>query len=65
LSGEGDERALRTAEWTFLAASGPAARLYRKPDDIWEVNDLAPRHPDECDRLAALLDTPPDKVSTP
>jgi arylsulfatase A-like enzyme len=53
------ERAIRTPEWTFLPAvpeAGEAPRLYRKPDDVWEVNDLAPRHPDECDRLAALLD---------
>jgi arylsulfatase A-like enzyme len=53
------ERALRTPEWTFLPAvpqAGEPPRLYRRPDDVWEVNDVAPRHPDECDRLAALLD---------
>jgi arylsulfatase A-like enzyme len=58
-STDGMEKAIRTADWAFLAANPAAnrpARLYRKPDDIWEVNDLAPRHPDECDRLAALLD---------
>jgi arylsulfatase A-like enzyme len=63
-SATGAERAVRTPEWAFLAAvpgSDRPARLYRKPDDIWEVNDLAPRHPDECDRLAALLDAPSDK----
>ncbi|HJZ93721.1 MAG TPA: sulfatase-like hydrolase/transferase [Gemmataceae bacterium] len=57
------ERAIRTLEWAYLAAvpaRGLPARLYRKPDDIWEVNDLAPRHPDECDRLAALLDGQPN-----
>ena len=61
------ERALRTADWAFLAANGDrSARLYRKPDDIWEVNDEAPRHPDECDQLAARLDgTPPPKEPTP
>ena len=55
------ERGLRTPEWSFLPAvhqTGEPQRLYRRPDDLWEVNDLAPRHPDECDRLAALLDTP-------
>ena len=60
-SATGAERAVRTAEWAFLPAipgSDRPARLYRKPDDNWEVNDLAPRYPDECDRLAALLDTP-------
>jgi len=53
------ERGLRTLDWAYLPAvpeTGEPQRLYRKPDDIWEVNDLAPRHPDECDRLAALLD---------
>ena len=56
---------MRTADWAFLPAvpGSTAARLYRKPDDIWEVNDLAPRHPDECDRLAALLD--PEMEPTP
>lgn len=64
----GMERGLRTADWAFLPAvpeSDRPARLYRKPDDIWEVNDLAPRHPDECDRLAALLDAPPGTESNP
>lgn len=62
-SASGPERSIRTSDWAFLAANPSAdrpARLYRKPDDIWEVNDLAPRHPDECDRLAALLDEEPN-----
>jgi arylsulfatase A-like enzyme len=53
----GPERAIRTTDWAYLAAvpeSGRPARLYHKPDDIWEVNDLARRYPDECDRLADL-----------
>lgn len=44
---------IRTDDWTYFA--GEPGRLYRKPDDVWEVNDLAARYPDECDRLAALL----------
>ena len=51
----GAEVAIRTAEWTFLPASGEPARLYVRPDDLWEVNDVAARYPDECDRLAALI----------
>ena len=57
----GAERAIHTADWAFLPAVPDAdrpARLYHKPDDLWEVNDLAARHPDECDRLAGLLDQP-------
>jgi arylsulfatase A-like enzyme len=67
-SATGVERAIRTPEWAFLPAvphSDHPARLYRKPDDIWEVNDLAARHPDECDRLAALLDALPEKEPNP
>lgn len=67
-SARGEERALRTADWAFLSgipAAGVPPRLYRKPDDVWEVNDLAPRHPDECDRLAAELDDPPNEEQTP
>jgi arylsulfatase A-like enzyme len=59
-SAHGDERRIQTDDWAYLAPAGDRPhRLYRKPDDIWEVNDLAPRHPDECDRLAALLDHRP------
>ena len=64
----GPERAIRTPDWAFLPAvsgSDVPARLYRKPDDIWEVNDLAPRHPDECDRLAAAFDPSPETEPTP
>jgi len=62
------ERAIRTFEWAFLPAVPEAdepPRLFRKPDDIWEVNDLAPRHPDECDRLAAFVNDATAKEPTP
>lgn len=50
------QRAIRTNEWAYLAADGTRPeRLFRKPDDTWEVNDLAARHTDECDRLQELL----------
>jgi hypothetical protein len=53
----GRVQGVRTKEWAFLTAGeNRPARLYSKPDDIWEVNDLAGRLPDECDRLAALLE---------
>ncbi len=51
----GPEVAVRTGEWTFLPATEQPARLYVRPDDLWEVNDVAARHPDEGDRLAALV----------
>ncbi len=31
------------------------ARLFRKPDDFWEVHDLAEHSPEECQRLLELL----------
>jgi arylsulfatase A-like enzyme len=53
----GTQRGLRTDEWAFLPATGDQpVRLYSKPDDIWEVNDLAQRHPDECDALQAKVE---------
>jgi arylsulfatase A-like enzyme len=54
--GDHVERSIRTTDWAYLAeAGGQPARLYRKPDDIWEVNDLSLRYPDDCDQLLALL----------
>jgi arylsulfatase A-like enzyme len=62
-SSNADETAIRTADWAYLPPAGDRPpRLYRRPDDIWEVNDLAPRHPDECDRLGALLAVKPTEV---
>ena len=55
----GSEVAIRTAEWTFIPTSEQPARLYVRPDDVWEVNDVAAREPDECDRLAALIPKEP------
>jgi hypothetical protein len=55
----GPETAIRTADWTFLPAGDQPARLYVRPDDLWEVNDVAAREPDECDRLAALIPKEP------
>jgi arylsulfatase A-like enzyme len=59
-SAHGDERRIQTDEWAYLSrAADRPERLYRKPDDLWEVNDVAPRHPDECARLAELWDDSP------
>jgi arylsulfatase A-like enzyme len=64
-SSHGDERRIQTDDWAYLApAADRPERLYRKPDDVWEVNDLAPRHADECERLAALLDGKPMEEAT-
>lgn len=59
-----DSAALRTSAWVlFLPASpGPEGdhrpatpELYAKPDDRWEVNEVASRCPDVVEKLATLL----------
>lgn len=64
LCGQSGERALRTPAW-YLRLVGqpappgddPAARrlLYAKPDDRWEVNDVASRAGDVADALELAL----------
>jgi arylsulfatase A-like enzyme len=55
--------ALRTAQWTLLrsvpASPGvprPASRLFVKPDDRWEHNDLGPRYPEAIIEMEETLD---------
>jgi hypothetical protein len=60
-SGGPDEWALRTHDWAFFlpVRSQPedprGPRLYVKPDDRWEVNDLAQHHPELSERLEKTL----------
>ncbi len=53
LSGHDGRRALRTPAW-YLAA-GAECQLFAKPDDRWEVNDVADRHADVAERLLETL----------
>jgi arylsulfatase A-like enzyme len=60
--GSRSEHALRTPEWTLIVpkeqdpADSPRARqLYVKPDDRWEVNNIADREFEKTDELEALL----------
>ncbi len=60
--GEAIEYALRTLEWAFLLPvrtsaedAARTARLYVKPDDRWEVNDVLQHHPELADRLERTL----------
>ncbi|MDD4788958.1 MAG: hypothetical protein PHO07_17445, partial [Pirellulales bacterium] len=46
-------RGFRTPAWYFL--KDQADRLFAKPDDRWEVNDVADRHADIATALAGLL----------
>ena len=49
----GDERAIRTPAWFLRDA--PEAELFAKPDDRWEVNNVADRCDDVVDSLRKAL----------
>ena len=51
-AGHGSERAIRTPAW-YLRRSG-VTELFSKPDDYWEVNNVAPR----CQEIVECLETP-------
>ena len=60
--GPAAEWGLRTPGWAFLLPVSPhpddpprKPRLYAKPDDRWEVNDLRQKHLDFADRLEQTL----------
>ncbi len=53
LKGRNGRRGLRTPAW-FLTI-GPKLELFGKPDDRWEVNDVAVRHSDVAEQLAMVL----------
>jgi arylsulfatase A-like enzyme len=50
------ETALRTAAWFLRRPAGGRAELYAKPDDRWEVNDVADRCPDVVTSLSTAID---------
>ena len=56
-AGEAAEWSLRAPEWAFLLPSGPprAPRLYVKPDDRWEVNDVLQHHQELAEGLERTL----------
>ena len=51
--GEGPDRAIRTPAWMLRTAA--ASELYAKPDDRWEVNDVAGRCRDIVDKLVDVF----------
>ena len=60
--GEYIEYALRTPDWAFILPLRRDAddearlpRLYVKPDDRWEVNDVSQHHPELVERLERTL----------
>lgn len=46
--------AVRTLDWTLIRR-GEERELYLKPEDRWEVNDIADRETDTADELDAIL----------
>lgn len=58
------DRAIRTPAWLLretIANNGPRYELYVKPDDLWEVNDIADRCPEIVTQLADVLNEPADR----
>lgn len=56
------ERALATPDWYLrktVHEKSDRFQLYAKPDDHWEVNDVANRCPEKVGELAPLLDASP------
>ena len=49
----GAERAIRTPAWYLRAGEEP--ELFAKPDDRWEVNDVASRCPEVVEGLQEAL----------
>ena len=55
VSGVGPWRAIRMPEWAALFGPDSVGKLYRKPDDRWEVNDACHQHDKWCEYLAAFV----------
>jgi arylsulfatase A-like enzyme len=50
------QRAIRTADWFLRAPDQGPAELFGKPDDLWEVNEVARRCPEVVGQLLEQLD---------
>ena len=53
LAGCGAQQGVRTPAWYLT--TGSTSRLFAKPDDRWEVNDVADRHADIAELLVKTL----------
>ena len=54
-SRHGAQRSVRNADWMFVQTTD-AQRLFVKPDDRWEVNEVASRLPDEVQEMTSHAD---------
>lgn len=50
------ERSIRTPGWFLRDSEEEGPRLFAKPDDLWEVNEVADRRPDVIPLLLEQLD---------
>ncbi len=50
----GSATAIQTTDWKLIA-DGQQYRLYSKPDDRWEVNNVADRCPIELAEMKQML----------
>jgi len=48
-------RSLQTDEWTLVCRPNDTSRLYRKPEDRWEMQDLRTQHLEWAEYLETLL----------
>ena len=55
VAGDGISATVRTPEWALLRSADSASRLYVKPEDRWEVNDVAPNHREIVEKLESEL----------
>jgi arylsulfatase A-like enzyme len=54
--GSDDEWAIRTPAWHLRHPKSGRAELFRKPDDRWEVNNVAGLCPDVVEKLSRVFD---------
>lgn len=54
------DRSVRTADAYLIGGESP--RLYRKPEDRWEINDVSQQQPEEVETLAAKLDSSLEEI---
>ncbi len=52
VAGEGGQWAIRTCRWLLRCAADKQLELYAKPDDRWEINDVADRCPEVVSALS-------------
>jgi arylsulfatase A-like enzyme len=56
VAGDGDQRLIRVPNWSLRQMPGESPRLFAKPDDRWEVNEVSGRCPREVELLAEVLE---------